>query len=244
MDKRSRVAIEIIPIERVKPRFWDEIWGLTQRFYETTREYAELSLKQRQHLVLFRERDTCALIGMASMDLFPVAFDGRKRVVIYTAHVLLLEAYRGHNLLQKVGFRAFVSARLRYPLRSIYWFFDTFSYKSYLLLPRNFQEFWPRYDQRTPTKHEILIDTIAKEVYGDAWRPTQGIVVRSGQKRLKPGTAPLEALSMRTPELEFFARVNPGHAEGDMLVCLCPLTLPNWLHLAHRAIQRGRKSPR
>ena len=36
-----------------------------------------------------------------------------------------------------VGFRTFLEARIRFPFRSIYWFFDTFSYKSYLLLPRN-----------------------------------------------------------------------------------------------------------
>jgi hypothetical protein len=42
------------------------------------------------------------------------------------------------------------------------------------------------------------------------------------------------------PALAFFARMNPGHAEGDMLVCLCPLDLANWLSVAARAMQRSR----
>ena len=87
-----------------------------------------------------------ALLGMAAIDIYPAEFRGRKIVVISTAHVLIRENWRGRNLVQKLGLRTFLAARLRYPLRPIYWFFDTFSYKSYLLLPRNFRTFWPRRD--------------------------------------------------------------------------------------------------
>ncbi|HEX5126843.1 MAG TPA: hypothetical protein VFW00_08885, partial [Rhodocyclaceae bacterium] len=97
-----------------------------------------------------------ALVGMASVDVFPMEFEGRKLAVIYTSHVLLHEAYRGHNLIQRVGFRSFLETRLRYPLRPIYWFFDTFSYKSYLLLPRNFRDYWPRFDRPTPAWEQAL----------------------------------------------------------------------------------------
>src|SRR4051812_18195132 len=31
---------------------------------------------------------------------------------------------------------------------------------------------------------------------------------------------------------------NPGHAEGDMLLCLCPLTPENWWGIASRAVGR------
>lgn len=72
-------------------------------------------------------------------------------------------------------------------------------------------------------------------------RPAQGIVARSGQKRLRPETAPLEQKLAGTPDLEFFARANPDHAEGDMLVCLCPLTAANWLSVGMRAFKRSRK---
>ncbi len=89
------------------------------------------------------------------------------------------------------------------------------------------------------------MDQLAAQAYGSAWRPAQGIVVRSGRKRLRPETAPLEEKLARTAELEFFARVNPGHADGDMLVCLCPLNAANWISVAIRALRRsGRSSSR
>jgi hypothetical protein len=67
------------------------------------------------------------------------------------------------------------------------------------------------------------------------------VVVRSGQRRLRPTTAPLILDADSSPDLAFFASANPGHASGDTLVCLCPLTASNWLSVAHKAFQRLRR---
>ena len=159
--------------------------------------------------------------------------------------MLIREHWRGRNLVQKLGSRTFLAARLRYPLRPIYWFFDTCSYKSYLLLPRNFRTFWPRYERRPREPQAALIDQLATQAYGPAWRPARGVVVRSGQKRLRANrraTDPRFGQPNRT--LAFFARANPGHADGDMLVCLCPLTASNWLSLARKALPALAPPPR
>jgi hypothetical protein len=43
----------------------------------------------------------------------------------------------------------------------------------------------------------------------------------------------------------FFAQRNPGHREGDMLVCLAPLSLANWGRIVARALlPRARPSRR
>jgi hypothetical protein len=218
------------------PAQWEEIWLLTAEFYDVERDYAEDELRRRQRIAMFRMND--ALLGIAAIDIDPAEFRGRKIVVISTAHVLIRENWRGRNLVQKLGLRTFLGARLRYPLRPIYWFFDTFSYKGYLLLPRNFRTFWPRYETPTPEPCAALIDQLATQRYGPAWRPARGVAVRSGRKRLRATTAPLVLSADADPQLEFFARANPGHAEGDMLICLCPLTTANWFSVAEKALQR------
>ena len=235
----DQILTSVYETNALTPAQWDEIWILTQEFFDVERNYAEAELRKRQRIALFRMND--ALLGMASIDVFPTEFRGRTITVIGTAHVLIRENWRGRNLLQKLGWRTFLGERLRHPLRPIYWFFDTSSYKSYLLLPRNFSRFWPRHDQPTPEPQAALIDTLATRIYGPAWRPARGIVVRSGQKRMRETAAPLILARDSDPHLEFFARSNPGHAEGDMLVCLCPLSLPNWLSLAGKTFRRLRR---
>ena len=239
MPGEDQVVTHVHHTRDLSPADWDDIWALTTEFYDVERDYAEAELRKRERIALFRMNG--ALLGMASITIYTEKFRGRRLAVINTSHVLIRENWRGRNLIQKLGFRTFLATRARFPFRPIYWFFDTFSYKSYLLLPKNFKTFWPRHDQPTPEPRAALIDHLATKAYGPAWRPARGIVVRSGQKRLRETAAPFGLGTDAIAELEFFACSNPGHAEGDMLVCLCPLTMSNWLSVARKAIQRHRR---
>jgi hypothetical protein len=232
----DRVHTTVRPTGAITPAEWDDIWALTSEFFDVERDYAETELRKRQSIAMFRMNG--ALLGVAAIDIHPGKFRGRRMAAISTAHVLIRENWRGRNLIQKLGLRTYLRTRLRYPFRPIYWFFDTFSYKSYLLLPRNFHTYWPRHDEPTPEPRAALIDQLATQTYGPAWRPARGLAVRSGQKRLRETAAPLVLGPDADPALQFFARMNPGHAEGDMLVCLCPLTLSNWLSVARKALAR------
>ncbi len=235
----AALRIQIVRTATLSSADWDELWQLTDLFYETDRGHTHDSISRHQWIALVRAGGGGEILGTASISVHHVPFEGRTVSAIWTSHVLLRPEVRGRNLIQKMGLRMFLAERLRHPLRPIYWFFDTFSYKSYLLLPRNFREYWPRPDRPTPARDLALMDRLATRIYGADWRPSQGIVGRSGLKRLRATTAPLDAGRANSPDLEFFARANPGHAEGDMLVCLCPLTLPNWLRAARRAVARA-----
>ena len=240
MNLRSpRIVTRVSRSAQLTPRDWEDIWVLTSEFYDVEREYSQSELRRRQSIAMFRMDDT--LLGMAAIDTYAATFRGRDIVVLHTSHLLIREHWRGRNLVQKLGARTFLAARLRYPLRPIYWFYDALSYKSYLLLPRNFRTFWPRHDQPTPEPQAALIDQLATQAYGPAWRPARGVLVRSGRRRLRPTASPLILDSDSEPELAFFARANPGHASGDTLVCLCPLTASNWLSLARKAFHRFKR---
>ena len=116
MPAADRVSTEVLPTHALTLPMWDEIWTLTSEFYDVEREYAEMELRQRGHIALFRMNG--ALLGMASIDTYPTTFRGRDIVVISTTHVLIRENWRGRNLVQRLGFRSFLSARRRYPLRA------------------------------------------------------------------------------------------------------------------------------
>lgn len=238
MRRCNVVTIEVVATERIDDGTWDEIWNLSSAFHECERDYSEGMLRKRQRIALVRDRTHRALVGMATIDTITTTFDGRALTALFTSHVLLLEAYRGLNLFQRIGFKAFLAARLRHPLRPIYWFFDTFSYKSYLLLPKNFREFWPRRDCPTPEPVAALIDHLATHIYGADWQPYVGMVVASGRMRLRESIAPVTPAVAQMPDVEFFARLNPGHAIGDMLVCICPLSAQNWWCAGTRVVAR------
>ena len=128
---------------------WDEMWAFMERFYEAERGYVENLIRHHASVALYRSPGDGRLVGLTALDVYPTVFEMRKSIVIFTSHVMLNEAFRGHNLIQRLGWQTFLAERKRNLLVPIYWFYDTFSYKSYLLLPRNFRDFWPRRDRET-----------------------------------------------------------------------------------------------
>ena len=213
----------------------NEIWAVTNRYVETDRSIYEQKLLDIPEVGLWRTR-AGRLVGLVSLDVYRVEWEGRTSVVFFTSSVVIDEGFRGRNLVLRTGLRAFLREKLRRPWQPGYWFFDTFSYKSYLLLPHNLAEFWPRRERATPPGVARFIDSLARRRYGDAWSPATGVVRRSGHKRLRPTTAPIESPRLSDPDVSFFEAANPGHRDGDMLVCLVPLSARNLL----RAIARRR----
>jgi len=229
--------VQVRPVEAVTADTWEEIWQLTRRFYDTERLFVETRLRAHQKLALFRSAADRSLIGMAAIESEPLEFEGERLLMIFTSHTIVDERFRGQNLLQRAGLHTYLRGCLRHPLRRKFWIFDTFSYKSYLLLPRNLREFWPRHDWSTPRWESALMQHYGRSKYGDAWQ-ADGVVRRSPQKRLLPHTAPFGTHLLANPDLAFYERVNPGHADGDMLLCLCPLSVTNWWSIVSRAVGR------
>lgn len=233
------VDISIRPSRSLSPRELDEIWALTERYLDTPRAHYERKLLALPEVSLWRARGG-ALVGVAGLDVYRVAWRARIRVVIFTSSVVTDERFRGRNLVLRTGLRVLLREKLRRPLAVAYWFFDTFSYKSYLVLARNLREFWPRRERAIPPDTLAFIDRLASDRYGPDWNRRTGIVRRSGDKRLRPATAPIDGALLSDPDVNFFEAANPGHREGDMLVCLAPLTAGNLLGAITRAGARGR----
>ncbi|NML47455.1 hypothetical protein HHL11_27140 [Ramlibacter sp. G-1-2-2] len=232
-----RPTMQIVATPDVPAPTWDELWQFSCRFYDAERAYVEARLKEHGELALYRDPGDGSLVGMAAIHVEPLEFRGRKLVVIFTSHAIVDERFRGHNLLQRAGARTYLRSCLRHPLRSKFWVFDTFSYRSYLLLTRNMHAFWPRRERATPEWEAAFMDHYGRLRYGEDWGEA-GIVRRSPHKRLLPGTARVDADKLRNPDIAYYVEANPGHAEGDMLLCICPLNWANWWGILSRAAGR------
>ena len=232
----AAVDISIRPSGSLTSGELEEIWALTERYVDTPRQHYETRLLALPEVGLWRVRGG-ELAGLVSLQVRPVVWRGRTRIIIFTSSVVADERFRGRNLVLKTGLRLLLREKLRRPFAEAYWFFDTFSYESYLILARNLGEFWPHRSRGTPPDTVAFMDSLASEHYGPDWDPTTGIVRRSGYKQLRPETAPIDNKLRDDPDVSFFEAANPGHREGDMLVCLAPLTVRNLC----RAMRRARR---
>jgi hypothetical protein len=236
----STVDIELRRTDSLAAAELGEIWAVTARYIDTNRAVYESKLHALPEVGLWRERGG-ALVGLVGLDVYPVEWEGKTATIIFTASVVIEERFRGRNLVLKTGLRILLREKLRRPLAPAYWFFDTFSYQSYRILPRNLSEFWPRRDQVTPAPVARFVDHLARRRYGDNWSPATGVVRGLGQKRLLPSTAPPDLPALVDPDARFFESANPGHRDGDMLVCLAPLSMRNLSGAIGKAARRSFK---
>lgn len=240
MNNPPVAVARTVPITALTSSEWDEVWAFASRYTESSREAFERSVRGKKLFVFLRDRSTRALAGIGAVDVLTITIDDREVVVIFPGNTLVDERYRGQNLIQAEGFRQYLKARLRHPLRPVFLVYDTFSYKSYLMLSRNFREYWPRPDQTTPPFEDGLIQEVARRRYGENWDGARG-VARGDGRRLKDWVAPAaEALS--EPAVRFFVEKNPGYDRGDVLLVMAPLTVRNWISVASGFLRRRRRS--
>ena len=76
-----------------------------------------------------------------------------------------------------------------------------------------------------------------------AGEQTQDFTLAADPLRLEEvvvtGVAEATEQRLRDPLIEFFVRSNPGHAQGDELVCVAPISRSNLTRAGHRLLETG-----
>jgi hypothetical protein len=222
----GKLTVETFALASFTRDQWDEIWRFSSQYIEATRDAYEASIRQKSEIVLIRERDV--LVGLGAVDLYSLSHEGTPSWIIFVGNTIFAEGYRGHNIVEKTGFLYFLWLRLRHPTHRIYLAYGTFSYKTFLMLSRNFVEYWPHPTQETPEREATLIDHLARRYYGDAWEPARQVMRASAVYNLKGWVAAIDESRKKDPHIQFFLQKNPNYQQGESVFCLVPLHASNW----------------
>jgi len=214
------------------------MFALMDRHYENvTRATFAADLAEKQWVILLLDPQTEEVCGFSTQVLLDATVAGRPIKALFSGDTIVARDRWGDPTLSHVWGRLALSLIHSLPNTELYWFLISKGYKTYRFLPLFFREFYPRYDAPTPRWALGMIDALGRLRYPDRFDATMGIV-RSGPKgdRLRPGVADLTPERGTNPHVRFFATRNPGHARGDELCCLAPLTRANFLPAAYRVI--------
>jgi hypothetical protein len=110
----------------------------------------------------------------------------------------------------------------------VYWLLISSGYKSYRFLPVFYRQFYPRYECQTPPDLQAIMDELAQKRFGGQYDPLSGLVrFADGGTPLRRGVADVSEERQRNPHIRYFLTRNPGHAQGDELVCLTQISWQN-----------------
>jgi hypothetical protein len=226
------VARAALPAETTVAMF-----AIFKTYYEQAElEIFERDLSNKNWVLLLHDRGG-TLRGFTTLALYETEFGGRRVSVVYSGDTIIQPEFWGSPELARGWITNVVklSAEMAHPL---YWLLISSGYKTYRFLPIFFKVYYPSCEQPTPPDVQALIDHLARGRFGAEYDAERGIVrFARGATPLRPGVAEISAERLKDRHIAFFIERNPGHAQGDELVCLTEITPENYSAIGRRLLR-------
>jgi hypothetical protein len=229
----------VVPANAVALSERREMYALLRAYFDgTTRERFETDLREKEAVILLRD-DTGRVQGFSTFTRMRAA-DGV--VAFFSGDTIVDREFWGETALSRTwGAAVFAEAErltAEQPATPVYWFLISSGYKTWRFLPLFFREFYPNMSVPTPVHARRLLDALGTQRYGDEYLPDRGVVRFKQPTPLRRGVAEITEERLRDPRIAFFARMNPGHEQGDELACLAELSRANLTRAGLRMISR------
>lgn len=221
-----------LDIKYVKPHLLsiDEkqtMFELMKKYYENmTYSKFDDDFKSKDDVILLMDKQK--ICGFTTIELMPLTIENKPVLGVFSGNTIVDQTYPIGLELQH-GFVGYIHDLMtQVKDQEIYWFLICKGYKTYRYLSIYFDTFYPNPKGSTPAFEKEIMDTYARAKYQDAYNPKTGIIKNSGfNDYLKSDVAPMNEKARRKPAARFFEEKNPGHIQGDELVCLARFSQSN-----------------
>lgn len=224
----ERLFSEIVPAAALPEKEIKEMFALFSRYYDGVawRTFHK-DLQSKDWILLFREVRSGRVQGFTSLLLFEHRYLGDIKAIVYSGDTVIHQPYWNSRIVAKSWIRA-VMDLARGTVHPLYWLLISSGFRTYRYLPVFFNSYFPCFTRSTPPNIQLLMDDLATHLFADQYDRSTGIV------RFREGCTPLNhrycffpAIREQDPHSRFFEQQNPGHGEGDELVCLTEIHLDN-----------------
>jgi hypothetical protein len=226
MNTSPSIQFRLVPPAELSPTNKAEMFRLlTQHFDGVTPEQFARDLAEK-NLALLLERDD-GLVGFSTLQAYTTTFDGETINVIYSGDTIVTPGAWGTTALPRAWVAGVDALRAKLPPARCFWLLLTSGFRTYRFLPVFWREFFPRFDALMPAITQRMLNQLANDRFGNQFHSDAGVVHFANPQRLKDGLEQIPEGRERDPHISFFELRNPGHANGDELVCLTELCPEN-----------------
>lgn len=224
---------------------------LRRHFLGVDRERFRADLAEK-NWVLLLEDGRGRLVGFSTLLLYEDregGFSGEGDTVVYSGDTIVDPGAWGSPALARSWIRAVRGLHERWGAGRLWWLLITSGFRTYRFLPVFCRDYHPQHAASPSGELRARRDRLARRRFGDRYDPSTGIVRLRRPQRLRPGLREVPEGRLDDPHVALFASLNPGHAEGDELVCLAELGDANltaaglrMLYGAARPTKAGRRT--
>lgn len=189
---------------------------------------------------VLRIRRDDRLVGFTTLQHYGTVHAGRALNVIYSGDTIVAPEAWGSPVLSR-GWIALVRAlQAMRPDEPWYWLLLSSGFRTYRFLPVFWRDFWPRHGAAPPPERAAMLAALARERFGSRFDERAGVVRFERPQCLREALAEIPAGRELDPHVRFFLERNPGHAQGDELVCLTELSDANLTAAGARMVRPPR----
>ncbi len=210
------------------------------QFENVSREQFDADMAEK-NWVLLLHNDEGRLVGFSNMHVYKTSTSDQDLWLVYSGDTTVDSSTWNDPMLAYHLMGAFSWFRRHYGCDHLYWFLIVSGYRTYRVLPVFSENFYPRFDKPTPEDAQELMHAIAVERFNERYDRDSGIVRLDAPSILRDGYRGIPENRLSDPNIAFFAERNPGHLQGDALVCLCELSDEKLTKLGKRMWRKGQK---
>ena len=191
--------------------------------------------------VLLLHDSAGSLAGFSSLHVYDQNVGDKVVTLVYSGDTVVDRGTWSDSALSYNWMGAIDWLQRQYNKEALYWFLLVSGFRTYRFLPVFSRLFYPRFDEPTPDDVQSLMHAIAGERFNGLYDRDSGIVRLEAPSILKEEFRGIPEHRLGDPHVAYFAERNPGHAQGDELVCFCELSEANFTRLGQRMLHKGRK---
>ena len=209
---------------------------LASHFAGVDRSTFDADLADKNWVILLEDEER-RLRGFSTLLIYHTEAAGVPATVVYSGDTIVDRGWWGSPALPRSWIHA---VRRLAPMESggdLYWLLLTSGYRTYRFLPVFYRRFYPRHNEPTPPAMQCLMRALARERFGGAYDPSDGIVRFPRPQILKRDLLDVPDGRREDPHVAFFLTTNPGFARGDELLCLTRVHDDNLTPAAHRMLR-------
>jgi hypothetical protein len=224
------VSSQIVSVESITGAERDRMFRLMYGDYlGMERSTFNADLGEKRHVMILREQGLGEIVGFSTLMVIDLEVSGKPVHAVFSGDTIVQSEFR-HTLRLGIELGHYLhQVSDAYPHDTVVWLLISKGCRTYGVLPLLFREFFPRWDAPTPPFYQDVIDAFGSSKYPSEYDRVTHVIHPCGYaQRLRPGVAPATEARLRDPNARFFVQANPGHKDGDELVCVADAGLGNW----------------
>jgi hypothetical protein len=219
---------QLIPIKDLSIDEKSAMYSLLSTYFQGVKlDVFNADLNSKNWVILLEDKQTGKLQGFSTLLMYDTNFNGENLSVVYSGDTIVEPSAWSSSSLSRTWIHSVNQLRLKYAQNKLYWLLISSGYRTYRFLPIFWKEFYPRYDIKTPNYTSELMIFLARERFGNYYDPMAGVVRFPHPHQLENRLKGIPKERLEDPHINFFQQQNPGHMEGDELVCLTEISEDN-----------------